>query len=152
MSTHNIPFSVQKRMHPKLSQSCSCGIFSKGLKNEFETAMVNEPSVFKPLKVYCILKLSSQSILASVDPMRLHPTLVLKTAGLPRSGKNVWKMIFFQVREKSGNFRGWQVEFRKDLGSQGKVREFENKWLCQSSENLFILFRIGKDVLSHEIV
>ena len=24
--------------------------FSKGLKNEFETAIVNEPSVFEPLK------------------------------------------------------------------------------------------------------
>ena len=25
-----------------------------GLKNEFETAVVNEPSVFEPLKFYCI--------------------------------------------------------------------------------------------------
>ena len=32
-------------------------VFSKGFKNEFETAMVNEPSVFEPLKVYCISKL-----------------------------------------------------------------------------------------------
>ena len=29
------------------------GFFSKGLKNEFEKAMVNEPSVFEPLKFYC---------------------------------------------------------------------------------------------------
>ena len=28
--------------------------FSKGLKNEFETAVVDEPSVFEPLKFYCI--------------------------------------------------------------------------------------------------
>ena len=28
--------------------------FSKGLNNEFETAMVNEQSVFEPLKFYCI--------------------------------------------------------------------------------------------------
>ena len=28
--------------------------FSKGLNNEFETAMVNEPSVFEPLKFYCM--------------------------------------------------------------------------------------------------
>ena len=27
--------------------------FSKGLKNEFETAAVNESSVFEPLKFYC---------------------------------------------------------------------------------------------------
>ena len=30
------------------------GFCSKGLKNEFETAVVNEPSVFEPLKFYCI--------------------------------------------------------------------------------------------------
>ena len=30
------------------------GFFSKGLKNEFETAMVNKPLVFEPLKFYCI--------------------------------------------------------------------------------------------------
>ena len=29
-------------------------IFSKGLKNEFETAVVYEPSVFEPLKFYCM--------------------------------------------------------------------------------------------------
>ena len=27
--------------------------FSYGLKNEFETAVVNEPAVFEPLKFYC---------------------------------------------------------------------------------------------------
>ena len=26
----------------------------KGLKNEFETAVVNEPSLLEPLKVYCM--------------------------------------------------------------------------------------------------
>ena len=29
--------------------------FFKGVKNEFETAMVNDPSVFDPLKVYYIV-------------------------------------------------------------------------------------------------
>ena len=38
--------------YPK-SQICSYGLFSKGLKNEFETAVVNEPSVFEPLEFYC---------------------------------------------------------------------------------------------------
>ena len=28
--------------------------FSKGFKDEFEIAVVNEPSVFEPLKFYCI--------------------------------------------------------------------------------------------------
>ena len=44
----------KKENIPKLSQICNYGICSKGLKNEFETAMVNEPSVFEPLKFYCI--------------------------------------------------------------------------------------------------
>ena len=58
MRTNNIPCSI-KENHPKLSQICSCGIFSQGLKNEFETAVVNEPSVFEPLKFYCIISLFS---------------------------------------------------------------------------------------------
>ena len=35
------------------------GFCSKGLKNEFETAVVNEPSVFETLKFYCITILVS---------------------------------------------------------------------------------------------
>ena len=54
MSTHNIPFfNIRKENIPKLSHICNYGICSKGLKNEFETAVVNEPSVFEPLKFYC---------------------------------------------------------------------------------------------------
>ena len=56
MSIHNIPFSIKKNMHPKLSKICSYGLFFKGLKNKFETALVNEPSVFEPLKVFCTTK------------------------------------------------------------------------------------------------
>ena len=44
----------KKKNHPKLFQICSYGLFSKGLETEFETAVVNEPSVFEPLKFYCI--------------------------------------------------------------------------------------------------
>ena len=55
MSTHNIPLSIKRKkitlIYPK---SAAMGFCSKGLKNEFETAMVNEPSVFEPLKFYCI--------------------------------------------------------------------------------------------------
>ena len=35
--------------------------FSQGLKNEFEKAVVNEPSVFEPLKFYC-MQYHTQSI------------------------------------------------------------------------------------------
>ena len=51
MSTN---FNIKKEIYPKLSLICSYQIFFKGLKNEFETAVVNEPSVFEPLKFYCI--------------------------------------------------------------------------------------------------
>ena len=44
----------EKENHSKLSKTCIYGIFSKGPKNKFETAVENEPSVFKPLKVYCM--------------------------------------------------------------------------------------------------
>ena len=40
--------------YSKYDNVCSYGIFSKGLKKEFEIAVVNKPLVFQPLKVYCI--------------------------------------------------------------------------------------------------
>ena len=57
MSTHKIRFfNIKKKTilnYPKISQICNYRICSKGLMNEFETAEVNEPSVFEPLKFYC---------------------------------------------------------------------------------------------------
>ena len=44
-------FNIKKKITLNSSKIGSYGIFSTGLKNEFETAVVNEPSVFKPLKV-----------------------------------------------------------------------------------------------------
>ena len=51
--------------YPKYNNVCNYGDFSYRLKNEFETAVVNQPSVFEPLKVYCILlgKFSLQNLL-----------------------------------------------------------------------------------------
>ena len=46
-------FNVKQENYLKLSQICSYGSFSAGLKNEFETTVVNKPSVFEPLKFYC---------------------------------------------------------------------------------------------------
>ena len=61
MSSHNIPFlNMKKKIQlntVKLSQIYSYGVCSKGLKNESEIAVVNEPSVFKPPKFYCIFDL-----------------------------------------------------------------------------------------------
>ena len=55
--------NIKKKNHPKLSQICSYGIFSKGPKNKFETPMVKEPSVFEPLKFYCYLKRKKNFVL-----------------------------------------------------------------------------------------
>ena len=49
-------FNINKKNTINYPKSAAMGFFSKGLKNEFETAVVNEPSVFEPLKFYCITK------------------------------------------------------------------------------------------------
>ena len=49
MTTHNIPISIKKTKVTKLQPEDS----SKGHKNEFEIAVIKEPSVFVALKVYC---------------------------------------------------------------------------------------------------
>ena len=45
----------EKENRPRLAYICRYGIFSKGPKNKFETAVVNEPYVFEPLKILCNL-------------------------------------------------------------------------------------------------
>ena len=60
MSTHNIPFSIyKKKIALNCPKSAAMAFFSMGLKNKFETAVVNEPSVFEPLKFYCILSVNA---------------------------------------------------------------------------------------------
>ena len=56
--TQHTIFKIKKRItqnNPKYNNVWSYGIFCQGLKNEFEIAVVNEPSVFELLKFYCIL-------------------------------------------------------------------------------------------------
>ena len=48
-------FNMKKKNTINDPKSAAMGFFSKGLKNEFETTVVNEPSVFEPPKFYCIL-------------------------------------------------------------------------------------------------
>ena len=55
MSSHNIPLCNMKKKNTRsYPRPAAMGFFSKGLKNVFERAVVNEPSVFEPLKFYCI--------------------------------------------------------------------------------------------------
>ena len=48
-------FKIKKKITLNYPKSAAMDFCSKGLKNVFETAMVNEPSVFEPLKFYCIV-------------------------------------------------------------------------------------------------
>ena len=62
-------------------------------------------------------------------------------------------MKFFQVREKSGNFEDGQGNLERTWKVRKKSGKLKiNGYGRQSSENWFILFKRGKDVLSHEIV
>ena len=45
-------FNIKKKITVNCSKYAAMGFFFKGLKNEFETAVVNELSVFEPLKFY----------------------------------------------------------------------------------------------------
>ena len=47
-------FNMNKKNTLNYPRSAAMGFFSKGLKNGFEIAVVNEPSMFEPLKFYCI--------------------------------------------------------------------------------------------------
>ena len=60
----------EKENRSKLFKICSYGIFSKEHKNEFETAVVNEPSVFEQLRFYCIFL---------VLPWQWHQVLTIYT-------------------------------------------------------------------------
>ena len=53
-------------------------------------------------------------------PLLHYFTSIGSSAGLPRSGKNIWKMIFFQVREKSGNF----VDGQGNLEGNSKINSY----------------------------
>ena len=57
LSTHKYHFNVKQSItlnYPQHFNICNYGIFSQGLKDELKTAVVNEPSVFEPVKFNCI--------------------------------------------------------------------------------------------------
>ena len=49
---HNV-FNTLKKRTVNYPKSAAMG-FSPGTQDEFETTVLNEPSVFEPLKFYCI--------------------------------------------------------------------------------------------------
>ena len=100
--THNYPISSWD------------GIFSKGLKNQFQTAMVNEPSVFEQLKFYCMpLILNNQALIVFFIVIfvksclqndhsvaeGIEDTLMCLSIGTPKNNKfsicSKWKIYYF---------------------------------------------------------
>ena len=67
-------FQYRKENHPKIIPTLQPRDFSKDLKNEFETAVVHEPSVFEPLKFYCT---GAARCLCSKDGSSYNRTWVL---------------------------------------------------------------------------
>ena len=45
-------FNIKMKITPNYPKSAAMGIFSEGLKNNFETAVVNKPLGFEPLKFH----------------------------------------------------------------------------------------------------
>ena len=74
-------FQYEKEKHAKLSEMCSYGMFYKGLKNEFEKALVNEPPVFEPLKFYCTSLLSVPLYVSFNVAMRYKFDVGIKKTG-----------------------------------------------------------------------
>ena len=68
--TQYIIFNIKKKITQNYSKSAAMRFFSKGLKNEFETAVENEPSVFEPLRVYCIIAIWTRLFKASLAQHR----------------------------------------------------------------------------------
>ena len=66
----------KRKNYLKLSQICNYGICSKGPKNEFETAVVNESSVFEPLKFHCMCHIFLPNVYGerNVPRMRIIPS------------------------------------------------------------------------------
>ena len=48
-------FSLIKKITLNYPKAAAMGFFCQGLQNEFQTAVVNEPSLFGPLKFYSIV-------------------------------------------------------------------------------------------------
>ena len=46
-------FNMQTKINLNYSKSAAMGFFYKALKNELETPVVKQSSVFEPLKCYC---------------------------------------------------------------------------------------------------
>ena len=68
-------FSIKKKTSLHYPKYAATGFFSKGIKNKFETAVVNEPSVFEPLKFYCFFAHAIRLVFRAVVIMTWCPSI-----------------------------------------------------------------------------
>ena len=54
MNIKRMIFNRKKKLSLNYPKYTAIRLFSWGLMKEFETVVVNEPSLFEPLKFYCI--------------------------------------------------------------------------------------------------
>ena len=78
-------FNIKKKITLNYSKSAVMGFFSKGLKNKFETAVVNEPSVFELLKFYCIYFEIPVFGRTRISSIRVSPMKMLAGTAGPKS-------------------------------------------------------------------
>ena len=88
--------NIKKKITQNYPKSAATGFCSKGLKNEFETAIVNEPSVFEPLKFNCIV---INFCLFFFSPKSLYYDLSLELSC--KNGSNDGKQHMFSLRNKN---------------------------------------------------
>ena len=69
-------------------------------KNEFEPAMVNEPSVFQPLRFYCMLLLLTRRV--TLDRLYEYPYVLVEKNGIT----NLWlkKKYFISLGKNFSRF------------------------------------------------
>ena len=108
--TQYIIFNIKKENFCKLSEICRYGFFSKGVKNEFETAVVNEPLVFEPLKFYCTTKIKVVIFLQQAASQNFRFLQILKFC------------IIFIISLKFNHFENHLAQKEKSLSWQRSHR------------------------------
>ena len=79
--------------------------FSKRLKNEFEIAVVNEPSVFKPPKFYCMLKCANCLNSHKFDIVHFPLMLTNGTEHFNSPAQTSYDFSFMPIEKVSNNWK-----------------------------------------------
>ena len=96
----------EKEITLNYPKSAAMGFFSKGTKNEYETGLANEPSVFEPLKVYCMA--DDKFTVPVRQGFTLFTFHILTHFILIDSSIVMCWTRLFVILEASGQFYSWQ--------------------------------------------